>query len=192
MRCPNCSVENPPEAQFCDNCGTQLVEPRSEEARQSVPTADVATGETRYAGFWIRLGAWAIDVFVLAVSFFIFQIGIQLLVLGLDFFDLSGSFGNLGVVIFLNFPVVVFGPRIYYVLLTGLRGQTVGKMALGIKVVIGGNRNPGIGRAALRETIGKLISIIAFFLGILWIVWDPRKQGWHDKIANTYVVVVRR
>ena len=192
MKCPDCSVENPPEAQFCGNCGTQLVGPRPGDARQSVPTTTVATGETRYAGFWIRLGAWAIDAFVLGVSFVIFQIGIQLFVLGLDLFRLNGSFGNLGVVIFLNFSVVVFGPRIYYISLTGLRGQTVGKMAVGIKVVVGGNRNPGIGRAALRETIGKYLSIIALGLGFLWIVRDPRKQGWHDKIASTYVVVVRR
>lgn len=79
---------------------------------------------------------------------------------------------------------------LYYVVLTGTRGQTLGKMALGIKVV---NRNgdvPGLGYAALREVVGKFISFIALLLGFLSIAWDPKKQGWHDKIAGTWVIKV--
>jgi uncharacterized RDD family membrane protein YckC len=37
---------------------------------------------------------------------------------------------------------------------------------------------------------GKIISYVVIYLGFLWIIWDQRKQGWHDKIANTYVVRV--
>ena len=49
---------------------------------------------------------------------------------------------------------------------------------------------PGLGRAALREIPGKIVSAIAICLGFLWIIWDGQKQGWHDKIAETYVLRV--
>ena len=77
---------------------------------------------------------------------------------------------------------------LYYVLLTGLRGQTVGKMALGIRVVRSDGQVPGLGYAVLREVVGKFVSVIALFLGFLWIAWDRERQGWHDMIAGTHVV----
>jgi len=84
--------------------------------------------------------------------------------------------------------VTPFVPWLYLWLFTGLKGQTLGKMVVGIKVVNAEGSIPGLGRAALREVLGKIISSIALCIGFLWIVRDGRKQGWHDKIANTYVV----
>ena len=83
-------------------------------------------------------------------------------------------------------------PWLYYWLFTGLKGQTPGKMAVGIKVIDAGGNVPGLGRAALRETVGKIISAIPLFLGYFWVAWDPKKQGWHDKLAGTYVTKSRR
>ena len=45
----------------------------------------------------------------------------------------------------------------------------------------------GIGRA-LGRFLGYLISTIALYIGLIWAAFDPRKQGWHDKIASTFVV----
>lgn len=42
----------------------------------------------------------------------------------------------------------------------------------------------------LREVIGKTISTITGLPGFFWISWDARKQGFHDKIADTVVVKV--
>jgi hypothetical protein len=50
---------------------------------------------------------------------------------------------------------------------------------------------PGLVGAALRKILGKLISSITLFVGFLWIAFDSNKQGWHDKIASTYVVKVK-
>ena len=86
------------------------------------------------------------------------------------------------------FPVVFL---LYHWLFTGLKGQTLGKMAVGIKVVNAEGSMPGLGIAALREIPGKIASFIVICLGFLWIIWDVRKQGWHDKIAKTYVVRVK-
>lgn len=77
---------------------------------------------------------------------------------------------------------------IYSVLAIGLYGKTIGKKAFGLKVVNYENGNPGFGKAILREVLGKLISSFIFDLGFLWVIWDKNRQGWHDKIAKTYVV----
>ena len=119
-------------------------------------------------GFWIRLAAAIIDGVVISLaSFAIFRFTSSLL-------------GSPGILII----------WLYYCLFTGLKGQTLGKMALGIKVVDEQGNIPGLARAALREVPGKIVSFVAFCLGFLWIIWDERKQGWHDKIARTCVVRV--
>jgi len=68
------------------------------------------------------------------------------------------------------------------------KGQTLGKLALGIRVIGPDGKNPGFFRAAVRETFGNFISWIACFLGFLWMLWDPQQQTWHDKICGTTVV----
>jgi uncharacterized RDD family membrane protein YckC len=75
----------------------------------------------------------------------------------------------------------------YYVGMTA-RGATVGKKVFGIKVVKSDGTPPGFGVALLRQTIGYGISGAFFALGFLWVAFDKHHQGWHDKIANTYVV----
>ena len=67
-------------------------------------------------------------------------------------------------------------------------GQTVGKKALNIRVVdfaTGGSIDPG--RAVIRYAV-SLLSALACLVGYLWMLWDPEKQTWHDKLANTVVV----
>ena len=67
-------------------------------------------------------------------------------------------------------------------------GQTVGKRALGIRVIDFGGGGPiGFGRALIRY-IGRLPSALVFGIGYLWMLWDPERQTWHDKLANTVVV----
>ena len=109
--------------------------------------------------------------------------------------------------------VAVVGIAAYFWLLTGILGQTLGKLALRIQVVDSQGTVPGLGRAALRELLAKHVLywlVIAFLifalslavvaallalgltvvgvLAFLWMIWDQRKQGWHDKLAGTYVV----
>ena len=66
-------------------------------------------------------------------------------------------------------------------------GRTLGKRLLGLRVVNEAGNAPGIGRVILREIIGRFISGLVFGLGYLWVAWDGRKQGWHDKIGGTTV-----
>ncbi|HMC42748.1 MAG TPA: RDD family protein [Acidimicrobiales bacterium] len=67
-------------------------------------------------------------------------------------------------------------------------GQTIGKRAMNIRVVdfsTGGSIE--YGRAALRYLM-RLVSGFVCLLGYLWMLWDPERQTWHDKVANSVVV----
>jgi len=90
--------------------------------------------------------------------------------------------GILGIV-----PSYLISP-LYFILFTGLKGQIPGKMATGVKIVNARGDNPGIWRALIRETIGKLVSRVFFLLGYLWVGWESRKRAWHDHIAGTFPI----
>jgi len=67
------------------------------------------------------------------------------------------------------------------------KGQTIGSRALNIRVVkTDGTYLDYVG--AFLRFIGFVISCLVFFLGVIWAAFDAHKQGWHDKIAGTYVV----
>jgi uncharacterized RDD family membrane protein YckC len=71
------------------------------------------------------------------------------------------------------------------------RGQTLGQMALGIRVIgLDSGGSIGYGRALLRWVV-SLISAAVILLGYLWMLWDKEKQCWHDKAANDVVVPVK-
>ncbi len=75
----------------------------------------------------------------------------------------------------------------YFIIPTIIWGRTPGKWVAGIVVVDSDGRTPGPA-AIPREMIGKLVSYLAAGIGLLWIIPDPKRQGWHDKIAGTFVV----
>ena len=85
--------------------------------------------------------------------------------------------------------IVAFVAGIYYFAkLEGSSGQTVGKKALGIRVVDAATGGPiGTGRGVGRY-FARIVSGIPFYLGYLWAIWDPKKQAWHDKMVNDLVV----
>lgn len=79
-------------------------------------------------------------------------------------------------------------PFIATVLFWYYKSATPGKMALNIKIV---NANDG-GKLSVGQLIGRYFAYIpamlVFFIGIIWVAFDKRKQGWHDKLAGTVVI----
>jgi uncharacterized RDD family membrane protein YckC len=71
--------------------------------------------------------------------------------------------------------------------LTRREGQTPGKMLMKIRV-IKTDGSPISDRDAVLRYIGSLINYIGC-IGWLWTLIDDNRQGWHDKIAQTYVVM---
>lgn len=123
--------------------------------------------EKKVAGFWIRFLAYFIDGIILNVIGWIFSF----------IFAMVPGLGYIGWIIGI----------VYVIGFWTWRGQTPGKMAVGVKIVKTDGSPIGIGRAILRY-IGYFVSAIILFIGYLWIAWDIRKQGLHDKIAGTYVI----
>ena len=94
-------------------------------------------------------------------------------------------FGSMALMLLINL-VITWG---YYIILTGMKGATIGKMVMKLEVVDENYQKISYGKAAMREILGKFLSGLVFCLGYLWVLFDDKKQGWHDKIAHTYVVV---
>jgi uncharacterized RDD family membrane protein YckC len=91
----------------------------------------------------------------------------------------------------LYWSVVVIVTALYFTCFVAVWGQTPGKMILGLRVVPERQGNMTFGVAFLRW-VGYIVSSFFFYFGFLWIAFDPRKQGWHDKIAGTLVVRVSK
>ena len=83
----------------------------------------------------------------------------------------------------------VDGPR--YILFGINPGGMEGSKIVGIKVIGETTGTPiGFGRALGRQLFAGFISSQIFYLGYLWMLWDDKKQTWHDKVVNSIVVKV--
>jgi len=120
------------------------------------------------AGFWRRFAAAFIDALVVGIVEFILRLVL----------------GGAGIALSVVFS---FG---YYTYFHGRTGQTPGDAALGIRVVDIDNGNViGYGRAFGRCLV-SIVSGLVVVLGYLWMLWDPRKQTWHDKAVSSLPVRV--
>jgi uncharacterized RDD family membrane protein YckC len=72
--------------------------------------------------------------------------------------------------------------------LVGKRGQSLGRQFWGLKVADSEGAPVGFVRALFRNLFAISISAIPLYLGFLWVIWDPQKQAWHDKVFRTFVV----
>lgn len=135
--------------------------------------------EYEYAGFWIRVGASLIDAIILAM----FTLPITMMVYGDSMWE-NESF-IMGPADFLVNWVL---PALTVILFWLYKSATPGKMILKLKVL---NAEDGqalsVGQAIGRY-LGYFVSMISFFIGIFWVGFDKKKQGWHDKLAKTVVV----
>ena len=136
-------------------------------AATTMPTA----ATTEKAGWWTRFLAILID----SIGLGIITGALTSVLYGGDTTASSGLQTLLGVVYFCYFWSA-YG-----------KGQTLGMRALNIKVVKKDGSYIDLGGALLRY-IGLVISIVCLFIGVIWAAFDGQKQGWHDKIAGTYVV----
>jgi uncharacterized RDD family membrane protein YckC len=134
-----------------------------------------------YAGFWIRLGADIIDMILLMMITYPILYAIYGWA-GLDYKTAAQSTG------FINILVTWILPLVATVWFWISKQATPGKMLLSLRVLdakTGGSLSVGQGIA---RYLGYLVSAIPFLLGFIWVGFDSKKQGWHDKIAGTVVV----
>jgi uncharacterized RDD family membrane protein YckC len=89
---------------------------------------------------------------------------------------------TIGLVIMLIVAVLNFG------LFAGLRGQTIGKWATGLRIERTDGRGIGIGRAIVRHFLGYALSVLTLGIGFFAAAITPRSRTLHDLIAGTIVV----
>jgi uncharacterized RDD family membrane protein YckC len=78
---------------------------------------------------------------------------------------------------------------LYFTRMVGKTGQTLGARAVGMRVVDSRTGHPiGSGRAFGRFLAASFLSPLVCYLGYLWMLWDPQRQTWHDKITSSDVI----
>lgn len=142
----------------------------------------MAAAAVRYGGFWRRFFALIVDAIIISIP--VLLIATSLGLGNVESGDGSFSVNLGGGGILLNIGIAVLYETI---LLTLLSGRTIGKLILGVHVVGTNGRRISFGQA-LGRSLMKQVSLFAFGLGCLWVAFDRNKQGWHDKVASTYVV----
>ena len=128
----------------------------------SASPSNVELNSLPRAGFWLRIGALALDVLLIGI--------VTSIVEPSDHF----------------FALVLAG---YGALMWKLRGTTIGGIICNLRVVRTDGRDIEWETAIVRA-LGCFLSLIPLGLGFIWMVFDSNRQTWHDKIAGTVVVRV--
>ena len=158
--CLNCGEPITTTGNYCGFCGAFIAPDRS------ITTSNTEIPD--FAGFWVRLFARLIDELFVTLVF-----GMLVSIIGMSDFTAFA-------LVIINFS--------YFVLMTKSRGQTLGKMALGIQVVDSSGNIPSVGTILLREIPCKILSALPLYLGYAWAGWDDKKQAWHDHLSKTFVI----
>ncbi|EBA01300.1 RDD family protein [Marinobacter sp. ELB17] len=135
--------------------------------------------ELEYVGFWPRVGASLIDTVLLGII--IWPI---LTVFYGESYWLSGSFvqGPMDFLLSWIFPAVAV------ILFWVVKKATPGKMAISAKIVDAKTGNAASSGQLIGRYLAYYLSLIPACLGFIWVAFDDRKQGWHDKLSGTVVV----
>jgi uncharacterized RDD family membrane protein YckC len=186
VTCQRCGWQGE-QAQYCARCGADLGTSRTAE-RASYPPSPVAppapspfrvAAATSPAGFWIRFVAWVIDLVVLIVA--------QGILFGAGWILASGTMAG-GMA--LKGAVNLFGTLIgaaYGIVFHWLWGQTIGKMALQIKVVSMAGGPLSFGQATGRY-FATILSALILCIGFIMVGLRSDKRALHDLLAGTRVV----
>ncbi len=186
--CHKCGRELAPESAFCPACGTQV--PKNVQTTTPTMTSHVAAN---YATVGDRAVAVIIDSLILLVATVLFAIPIGLLAPRFAIPFLLGVFG-LGF-----FPAVFFGTftllwwlvwLVYFSFFEGTSGQTLGKQAVGIKVVDELSQRPPPIEQALLRNILRIIDWLPFLyiIGFILMETQPNRKRLGDIVARTVVV----
>jgi uncharacterized RDD family membrane protein YckC len=138
-------------------------------------SADAAGDGVEYVGFWPRFGAFVIDSF--AVLFLV----VPLLVW---YFGIGWAYAEGATAFVINWIL----PAVAVLLFWHFKSATPGKMVISAVIVDASTFGTPTTGQLIGRYLGYYVSTIPLFAGLVWVAFDPRKQGWHDKMANTVVI----
>jgi uncharacterized RDD family membrane protein YckC len=124
-----------------------------------------------YAGFWVRTAASVVDSVLILIITAPFPLLRYVLPSDTVVLGLSTLFSALLVILFWRW-----------------KQGTPGKLMLRLRIVdANSGGEPSLGQWC-RRYLGYVLSSLPLLLGFFWVAWDPRRQGWHDKLAGTVVI----
>jgi uncharacterized RDD family membrane protein YckC len=155
------------------------------EAAEAEEAAALEPPPYAFAGWWSRLAAYLLDTILLLVPLAV--------MFGVLFAIDPDDDSPVWVVVVIVYLASLVLPFVYFTVMHGNeRGQTLGKRALGIRVVADGGGRLGYGRAFGRYAITFVfgIFVLPIVIDYLWPLWDRKRQALHDKSAGSVVVRV--
>lgn len=162
------------------------------------PATPYPIDRSGYASWGKRVGARLLDTLLAFVSFLPLLIGSVVLFStstttvtddGIDHAEVSSGDNTIGVIVFVLGLVIAIGFNVWNeIIRQGRTGYTLGKSALGIKVVKESTGQPTGAWLALGRQILHAVDGALFYLGYLWPLWDRKRQTFADKIVETVVV----
>ena len=209
MRCLRCGCLNAENDKLCLRCGASLevqaaasgpppgIDMTFDALKRDpaeIETASASRGaiapagpsaQVHYGGFWRRFWAYMLDGIVLGFVMMLVT-GTAIGIIQYISPDIDDPVKAL---LIPQLVANVIVQAFYFIYFHAVTGQTVGKLALGLKVVTRDGNTIGFARATVRY-FGSFINLLCAGLGFAWIAFDRRKQGWHDKMAGSFVVRV--
>jgi uncharacterized RDD family membrane protein YckC len=180
-----------------DSMGTQNLSPVPPRAAETPAVAvqplNAGMMFRGYAGFWIRFVAVLIDAAVLSIVIVPLWILIFVAMGAASSMQSASRNPDAAVAVVMTvMPLlmlaIIGGNWLYEAVLTSSSKQgTLGKMALGLKVVDKNGSRLSFLHATGRH-FAKMINGFTFYIGFIMAGFTERKQGLHDLIAGTYVV----
>ena len=137
--------------------------------------------DVEYAGFWVRVGATIIDTLLIMAVL----VPLLVAIYGWAYFEAANTGLFAGPADFLLSGVA---PAVAVIVFWIYRQATPGKMALSIRIVDAATGSPPSTGQCVGRYFAYFVSIFPLGLGLLWVAFDKRKQGWHDKLAGTVVI----
>lgn len=142
--------------------------------------------QVELAGFWRRMVGAVADLLFFTATIY----SILFFLFGAKYFSwLSEHHGLFDIYDWPEPVITQLVPLIIAVAMWTLFGATPGKFLVGCRVVDAQTLQPPRARQALLRYVSYFVSLLPLGLGFLWIAFDKRKQGFHDKIAGTLVIL---
>jgi uncharacterized RDD family membrane protein YckC len=154
-------------------------------------------GAYHYAGFWIRFVAFLIDAILVGIVGFIITLPLTFLGIGsavaINQNDPASAMAALPTLIAaqgLGFVIRLALFIAYEAYFLSKRGATLGKIALGLKVIRSDGGPISLGLAVGRS-FGYMLSGFILYIGFIMAGFDPQKRALHDRLCNTFVVYAK-
>jgi uncharacterized RDD family membrane protein YckC len=152
-----------------------VLPPTSPVSSTTMPSTEMA-----YAGFWIRFVATILDGLILTIPFYVITFAFESILKPSH--EMSLALIQIGLML-----LQLMIDALYEIILVARYGATLGKMAVGLKVVTADGEPISYGRSTGRY-FAKILSELILFIGYVMVAFNREKCGLHDFICETRVI----